>query len=268
MARHHGSKRQAAAAKEPPRTTAKRSREAKPVSASVASVQTDVRAFVRKFAGVGGNADADIVQALRRVVQGEAGDDLACCSALRGFIKAYGVPRTFKGMREDNVAPLLPIVKHLQRSWAAAGTFSLLRHCNGPAPINAAVREVEALADACKAAGFARNISFASKALNMLGLRVPLFSSECLAFLQLPRTASYHAFVAKWMDKFGQVRAAYEAASSSCLVMLREGRNGFARSDSGDDSIQELGRELGPIWFAMRGFDATLLRVGGPMRKI
>lgn len=167
-------------------------------------------------------------------------DELEFCMQMREFITAYGVPRTFKGMRVDNVLPLLPLVTHLQRRWASG---ELERQQDGAL----VVLEVEALADVCKAAGYARNLSFASKCLNMLGLRVPLFSSECLAYLQLPRTCGFERFHEAWMGEFSQRREALEAAA----VRHAEG---YECSMNG-------------VWLAMRALDVRMLAVGGPMRK-
>ena len=168
----------------------------------------------------------------------------AASERLRDFIRAYGVPRTFKGMREDNVLPLAPVVRHLQHRWAE---LQSLPHGDDSTAI---IREVDALADVCKAAGFARNTSFASKALNMLGVPLPLFSSECLAYLRLPRTASYALFHEAGAAAYEEHRSAYEAASKRQL-----------EESNGEEA------QLGARWFAMRGFDVRLLLVGGPMRK-
>ena len=127
--------------------------------------------------------------------------------------------------------------------------------------------EVEALADACKAAGFGRNLSFASKAINMLGQPAPLFSSECTAFLQLKGGASggYDQYCKKWRAAF-EVRAIeYRAAATEQLAgsAYRAG----AADGAAQRAASKLAVQLGHEWFAIRGFDVHLLAVGGPMRK-
>ncbi len=136
------------------------------------TARPDVRTYLERSGG-----EKQVMASLRSLAAGELETELESCERLRDFIKAYGVPRTFKGMREDNVLPLAPVVRHLQHRWAE---LQSLPHGDDSTAI---IREVDALADVCKAAGFARNTSFASKALNVLGVPLPLFSSECLAYL-------------------------------------------------------------------------------------
>lgn len=177
---------------------------------------------------------------LRRMASGEIRGKAECCALLREFIVAYGVCRVFAGMREDNAHVVLAsIVEHLQQQPTAAVLSSIER--------------VDALTDATESAGFHRLISFASKALNMLGQRVPLYSSEGLAYLGLKQPASYEAFHAAWTQAYEPLRAAYESAAAKHLQR--------------DGSSSSLESSLGAEWFAMRGFDVRLLRVGGPMRS-
>jgi hypothetical protein len=208
------------------------------------TARPDVRTYLERYRSGG---EKQVMASLRSLAAGELETELESCERLRDFIRAYGVPRTFKGMREDNVLPLAPVVRHLQHRWAE---LQSLPHGDDSTAI---IREVDALADVCKAAGFARNTSFASKALNMLGVPLPLFSSECLAYLRLPRTASYALFQAlAWAAAYEDVdhRSAYEAASKRQL-----------EESDGEEA------PLGMGWLAMRGFGVRLLLVGGPMRK-
>lgn len=166
-------------------------------------------------------------------------------SELRQFIIAYGAVRTFAGLRADRLDGLSPITSHLRSRWAA------LRSAGPALPSGqVVVREVDDLAEACILGGFHRNLSFASKALAMLGLEVPIYSSEGKAFLGLPAAVSYGAFFDAWTAAYAPRRAAYEAAATAHLAV-----------DAG------LEHELGVAWFAMRGFDVHLMAVGGPMRK-
>lgn len=197
------------------------------------SAEEDVLTYVSRFR----NTEASIMTDLRLVACGR-GASPQCCALLRDFIRAYGVVRCFAGMNERNVAILAPLVRHLQARWPR------LQQRLEPSVV---VSEVEALADACKAAGFNRNVSFASKALNMLGLPVPIYSSECSAFLGL-RGPSYGALHEAWTAEYAGRRRAYEAAAARLI-----GRGG-------------LESQLGAEWFAVRGFDVHLLEVGGPMR--
>ena len=179
-----------------------------------------------------------LVVMLRGVASGRHGN-----SELRQFIIAYGAVRTFAGLRADRLDGLTPITSHLRARWAS------LRSACPALPSGQVVREVDDLAEACILGGFHRNLSFASKALAMLGLEVPIYSSEGKAFLGLPAAVSYGAFFEAWMAAYEPRRAAYEAAAAAHLA------------DAG------LEHELGVAWFAMRGLDVHLMAVGGPMRK-
>lgn len=192
------------------------------------------------------------------------------CAQLRAFIVAYGVHRTFKGLQQNNTAPLAPIVRHIQRRWASGELHRQQRDAEF------VVREVEALADACKVAGFSRNLSFASKALNMLGLQVPLFSSECLAFLRLPRAVSYAAFHAAWSAQYAVCHEALESAATRHATALSPWpgadsnkiptKSARARvcGEAGGERRSELGDAA--AWLCVRALDVRMLREGGPMR--
>lgn len=188
-----------------------------------------------------------LVVLLRGVASGLHGN-----SELRQFIIAYGAVRTFAGLRAERLDGLSPITSHLRARWAS------LRSAGPALPSGQVVQEVDDLAEACRLGGFHRNLSFASKALAMLGLEVPIYSSEGKAFLGLPAAVSYAAFLEAWMRAYEPRRAAYEAAAAAHLADA-----GLERelADAG------LERELGVGWFAMRGFDVHLMAVGGPMRK-
>ena len=163
------------------------------------------------------------------------------CSELRDFIKAYGVERNFRGMTADNVLPLLPIVKHIQTLNSSGEKL------DATVDPDSVIREVDALADLCKKEGFARNLSFASKALNMLGHVVPIYSSECKEYLDI-NVSSYGRYLAEWMQEYERHRDVYENVSKR---MTRDHGNA-------------LETELGTIWFAVRGLDQTMCRVGAP----
>jgi hypothetical protein len=227
-------KRKRAPPTSPPKAPTKRKRP-RASEALEAEADAEVQEYLGRFRGAQQN-DAAIMTKLRAVAAGGPDGN----SGLYEFIKAYGVVRTFAGLRADSVQCLAPIVHHLRSKWPAL-------QCLQP---EAAVAHVEALAEACVAAGFHRNTSFASKALNMLGCPVPLYSSEGKAYCRLPASAGYCAFMEAWTREYEPRRAAYETAAAARL-----------------DGDAPLERALGPAWFAMRGFDVHLLAVGGPMRK-
>jgi hypothetical protein len=93
-----------------------------------------------------------LVILLRGVASGRHGN-----SALRQFIIAYGAVRTFAGLRAERLDGLSPITSHLRARWAS------LRSAGPALPSGQVVREVDALAEACRLGGFHRNLSFASK---------------------------------------------------------------------------------------------------------
>lgn len=191
--------------------------------------------------------DEQIMRSLRHVVFAEVGTGhfKECCLGLREFIKACS-PRAFKGMKEDKLAyDLAPIVRHLQKRWNS-GALSCM-----PTPGHVAL-EVEALADACKSAGFSRSLSFSSKALNMLGLPVPPFSDTSAASLNLPKgLASYGRYLDAWTTKYAKVRREYEAAAAMHIRGVKQGKFIVI-------SKSYMERRLGSEWFGMRGFDVAL----------
>jgi hypothetical protein len=192
-----------------------------------------------------------IMLGLHRVVFAEVDHFKECCLGLRQFIKAIGT-RAFKGMREDKLAyDLAPIVRHLQQRWNDGALHSM----SEPADVT---REVEALADACKAAGFSRSLGFASKTLNFLGLPVPLFSSEKSAvFLGLPKgLSSYGRFLDAWTTEYAKVRCQYEAAAARHIRGVKQGKFIVV-------SRSCMERRLGAAWFGIRGFDEFIQRFGG-----
>jgi hypothetical protein len=165
----------------------------------------------------------------------------AACSCLREFLVAYGVSRTFAGLSEEKVERLAPIVAHL-RTHALA-----LQAMQGE---NEIVSAVDALVDSCLGAGFSRNISFASKALNMLGQPVPIYSTEAHAYLALKGSPPYATFYNAWMETYSREGAAFEAAAERLL-----------------DRRCPLETGLLCKWFAMRGLDEKMMDVGGPLRR-
>ena len=175
--------------------------------------------------------DEAIMTSLMRITSGKVKSMEERCVLLREFIMAYGVARCFGGLREDNVKILGPIVKALESS----ATMPLSE-------------STEALSAACKCK-FGRNPSFVSKVLCMLGRRVPIYSSEGIAFLGLKTVKSYEEFRVAWMAAYEPLRAAYEAEAEKQI------------------RASGLEAQLGAPWFAMRGFDVHLMKIGGPMRK-
>lgn len=167
--------------------------------------------------------------------------DRAACSYLREFLVAYGVSRTFAGLSEEKVERLAPIVTHLQ---AHTSALQAMQHeCE-------IVFAVEALTDSCQGAGFSKNISFASKALNMLGAPVPIYSSEAHAYLGLRGIPPYAVFYKAWMEAYAGEGAAFEAAAERLL-----------------DRRCPIETRLRCKWFAMRGLDVKMMEVGGPLRR-
>ena len=245
-------------------------RQKRATEASNDDADGDVREYLRRW-----ESEAAVMANLRQVAAGQTSgsgtsETQYWCAQLRAFIVAYGVHRTFKGLQKNNTAPLAPIVRHIQRRWASGEL-----HCRQSDP-GFVVREVEALADICKAAGFARNLSFASKVLNMLGLQVPIFSSECLAFLRLPRAVSYAAFHNAWSAQYAVCREALESAATRHASALSPwpgaASNNLskkrARAHLSREAVGEHNSELGAsaAWLCVRALDVRMLREGGPMR--
>ena len=165
------------------------------------------------------------------------------CVALRTFIVAYGVPRTFPGLSAETVLRLAPVASHLRSRQDSLGSGDF-----------DAADEVEALAAACKAAGFTYARSFASKAWCMLGIAVPIYSSEGVAYLKhaghsLGTHSSYSDYLGAWQAEYHKERPAYMRAAEVHL-----------------SATDPLERRCTAEWFAMRGFDVKLMAVGGPMR--
>ena len=210
-----------------------------------AGTEAEVLEYLGRFRpSSGGDRDAVTDEKLVLLLRGVAAGQHGNCE-LRQFIIAYGAVRTFAGLRAEKLDSLSPITGHLQARWASIRASP----ASVGLPSSAVVCEVDGLAEACRLAGFHRNLSFASKALAMLGFEIPIYSSEGKAYLGLPASVGYGAFFDAWMDAYGARRAAYEVAAAAHLA------------DAG------LERELGVAWFAMRGFDVHLMAVGGPMRK-
>jgi hypothetical protein len=189
--------------------------------------------------------DGMIMAKLRQAVIDSSMHRAEACSALRSFIIAYGVSRTFAGLREDNAAvKLAPLLSHLRKRWP------ILQQLEHPDDI---VREVDDLTQVCFDAGFNRNISFATKALCMLSLPVPIYSSEGKAYLRLSASAPFKEYQAAWMAKYFEERAEYEAAAAECMPQIAQATPSGMPVPSAE-------------WFGMRGLDIHMLAVGGPMR--
>ncbi len=197
-----------------------------------------------------GQNEEQIMLGLHHVVFAEVQHFKECCLGLRQFIRAIGT-RVFKGMREDKLAyDLAPIVRHLQQRWNDGALHSM----SEPADVT---REVEALADTCKAAGFSRSLGFASKTLNLLGLPVPLYREACAVFLGLPRgMSSYGRFLDAWTTEYAKVRCQYEAAAARHIRGVKQGKFIVV-------SRSCMERRLGAAWFGIRGFDELINRFGG-----
>lgn len=192
--------------------------------------------------------DATIMQSLRelRSLKGpKAG------AALHRFLVAYGVVRTFAGLGKldapGKYKKLAPLAAKLIEAHKRHKIHEVL---------------VAAVMAACKDAGFGTNLSFATKALCMLGNKLPIYSSESVAYLKkfhghrVDRVASlndHYIYYLVWNHAFDEVRSEYIAAARRRLGQHSE--------------TKALEDELGAEWFAMRGFDVHLMAVGGPLRK-
>lgn len=152
---------------EPPTTTKKSKFATKTANAPESDVAEYLARFRNEHDGTnarGGGyqtkTDGAIMDGLRGALR-EGVPMPEACRCLKEFISAYGVSRTFPGVTEECTWHRLePVVTHLRTADLHAGDA------------------VDALADACNAAGFCRNVSFATKCLNMLGREVPIYSSE------------------------------------------------------------------------------------------
>ena len=173
---------------------------------------------------------------LRSVLDGVS-DSEEACKRLRTFLIAYGVSRTFRGLSADNMRCLKPLVEHLRKK-------------KNPKTAADVVAQVEGLADACLAAGFGRNMSFASKCLCMLGGHVPIYSSEAVAYLGTKKAGpvDYGSFHTTWLAEYEARRVSYEGAAAKLL------------------GEEETRRGLDAKWVGMRGLDVRMMAIGGPMR--
>jgi hypothetical protein len=248
--------KRSAASPAPPVTVKRpRTKRAKHTAAEPAEAERLVLTYMRRFraSGEGGRpAEAEVLCNLCAFGKGlEQGAGATQCAELRKFLVAYGVSRTFRGLSPTSTLCLLPIVRHIQ---ARRG---VLLHAD-------LACEVEALADACVAAGFSRNISFASKCMCMLGHHVPIYSTEAVAYLkhqghELRRgtaEGTFAEFSRAWFVEYGKERAALEAAAKRHL----------ARGGEAVIELHTLEQRLGTTWFAMRGLDVKMVEVGGPLR--
>lgn len=181
--------------------------------------------------------DAELMRMLRTLSEMRG---RAACACLREFLVAYGVSRTFAGLSEEKVERLAPVATHL-RAHASA-----LRAMQDECEI---ISAVDALVESCRDAGFSNNISFASKALNMLGIPVPIYSTEAHAYLALKRNPPYAVFYKAWMEAYVREGSAFEAAAERLL---------------NHRCPLEMGLQC--KWFAMRGLDVKMMDIGGPLR--
>ena len=161
-----------------------------------ANTEADVLNYLGRFRATSelhgvspASGEQALVVLLRGVASGRHGN-----GELRQFIIAYGAVRTFAGLRAERLDGLSPITGHLRARWASS-----LRAAAPALPSGQVVQEVEGLAEACREGGFHYNLSFASKALAMLGYEVPIYSSEAKAYLGLPAAVSYGAFFEAWV---------------------------------------------------------------------
>ena len=155
-----------------------------------ADTEAEVLNYLGRFrSGASSSGEQALVVLLRGVASGRHGN-----GELRQFIIAYGAVRTFAGLRAERLDGLSPITGHLRARWASS-----LRAAAPALPSGQVVQEVEGLAEACREGGFHYNLSFASKALAMLGYEVPIYSSEAKAYLGLPAAVSYGAFFEAWV---------------------------------------------------------------------
>ena len=195
--------------------------------------------------------DATIMQSLRELcsLKGPAAG-----AVLHRFLVAYGVVRTFAGLGKldepDKYKRLAPL---------AARLIAIHKASRGIHP-----EDVAAVMAACVKERFGTNASFSSKFLNMLGRPVPIYSSECTAYLHhfgylQTKSPEYPTFYAAWLKAFDE---------STTFSDVRADFTAAARCRLGQHAVTKaLEEELGAEWFAMRGFDVLHMKVGGPLRK-
>lgn len=233
-----------------PTTTKAQRTSAKAQRPAAIAQERSVAEYLTRFRTRSGNqtkTDGEIMDGLRSVVEADS-DVTTSCTHLREFIVAYGVVRTFSGLAPGKVEILSRIVEHLQQSPHAiqsnseSSSFTTDRR-------ERVTAAVDALADACKTAGFNRNLSFASKCLCMLGEPVPIYSSEGRAYLKLKASPSYAEYLDAWLDAYLAVEREFVGAAAKLI------------------GAEERARGLSEEWVAMRGFDVMIMEVGGPMRK-
>ena len=179
---------------------------------------------------------------------------------LHEVIVAYGVSRCFSasscGMkktggpsaqvsdeeqlkrREFMLSHLERVVQHLRDAWPSYA--GLQRGEDGRA-----AAAVDALVDAIKSEFQKKNLSAASKLLNMLGLELPIYDSLARTALGFTKDVSYSDYLIAWSDSYEPLRAGYLAAMRASL------------SSRGVD-ISGVTEE----WLCMRAHDVRLMRRG------
>ena len=184
--------------------------------------------------------DAQIMRQLQRLAK-NSGSAAEQCDDLRVFLISVGVSRCFAGLRKDNAICLQDLLEplHLSHANLASGRLGM-----GEADVRRIIQEIGRTTDASRAAGFNRNVSYASKVLCMLGHNVPMYSSEVRAYLSkhagTVRTPSYSVLVKAWASEFERHGKCYVAAARDLITPEEE-------------------EWLGAQWFAMRGFDQMMM---------
>ena len=184
--------------------------------------------------------DKQIMRQLQRLAKNNGAIAIQC-DYLKEFLNANGIGRNFKGVNKKKSIGLRRLLEPLRQSHAnlASGRLGM-----GEADLVRITQEVNRNVDACSAAGFSRNVSYASKVLCMLGHNVPMYSSEVKAYLSTyagtAKTPPYGVFVKAWASEFKRHSASYMAAARDLITPEEE-------------------ESLGAQWFAMRGFDRMML---------
>ena len=150
----------------PPTAPGRKKRRDDHTAVGGADTEAEVLNYLGRFrSGASSSGEQALVVLLRGVASGRHGN-----GELRQFIIAYGAVRTFAGLRAERLDGLSPITGHLRARWASS-----LRAAAPALPSGQVLQEVEGLAHACREGGFHYNLSFASKALAMLGYEVPIY---------------------------------------------------------------------------------------------
>ena len=192
--------------------------------------------------------DSQIIRQLQRLAKND-GNVAIQCDHLNEFTRANGVNRSFTGVAQENTIRLRRLLKPLRQSHAnlASGRLGM-----GEADLKRITQEVNRNVDACSAAGFTRNVSYASKVLCVLGHNAPMYSREVREYLSkhagTVTTPSYGVLVKAWAREFERHGTSYVAAARDLITPEEE-------------------EWLGAQWFAMRGFDHMMMEWADAQKK-